>query len=694
MPAKLEWIRNIGIIAHIDAGKTTTTERILFYAGASHRMGDVDEGTTITDFDPEEQQRGITIYSAAITCRWKEWHINLIDTPGHVDFTAEVERSLRVLDGGVVVFSAREGVEAQSETVWRQANKYAVPRICYINKMDRIGANFERTLNQIRDRLQGNPVPVVIPLGEGAPSEPDPFRGVIDLVEMKALHFDTSSQGSQIEIREIPEEYQELAELWRGRLIEQLALLDDALLEQYLEEKPIDPAELRRLLRLGTLQLQLQPVFCGSSLTYVGVQSMMDGVGLYLPSPADRPPVQGTKPGGKRETAETRKPRSDEPFCGLIFKIQADAHGDLCFVRVYSGVLKSRARVLNPRLGKKELVNQLWHIHADRREKIPAEEVEAGDIVGIAGLKDTVTGDTLCDGAHPIALESITFPEPVISMAVEPESSADRRKLAETLTLLARQDPTFRAVVNEETGQTIISGMGELHLEIIRNRMERDFRLNVRVHKPRVSYRETIRNPRRVVGEFHRQVAGVPQSAKVELEMEPYQGEEPILVINRLGPSDLAPGLQKVIEQSIRDGAQGAGLLGYPLIQVRFTIRDVKLTELENPEAAVQAAALDAMHRGVSEDNLVLLEPIMRLEVTTPDEFLGNIHSDLMIRRAVITGTEQRGDLQVIHAEAPLAAMFGYSTHVRSLSQGRASYSMEPSRYSEAPAEVLQEMLG
>jgi elongation factor G len=345
-------------------------------------------------------------------------------------------------------------------------------------------------------------------------------------------------------------------------------------------------------------------------------------------------------------------------------------------------------------MGKKELVNQLWHIHADRREKIPAEEVEAGDIVGIAGLKDTVTGDTLCDGAHPIALESITFPEPVISMAVEPESSADRRKLAETLTLLSRQDPTFRAVVNEETGQTIISGMGELHLEIIRNRMERDFRLNVRVHKPRVSYRETIRKPRRLVGEFQRQVAGVLQSAKVELEMEPFQGEESIEVINRLGPSDLAPGLQKVLEQSIRDGAQGAGLLGYPLIQVRFTIREVKLTELENPEAAVQAAALDAMHRGVSEDNLVLLEPIMRLEVTTPDEFMGNIHSDLMIRRALITGTEQRGDLQVIHAEAPLAAMFGYSTHVRSLSQGRASYSMEPSRYAEAPAEVLQEMLG
>ncbi|HBH50985.1 MAG TPA: elongation factor G [Planctomycetaceae bacterium] len=694
MPAKLEWIRNIGIIAHIDAGKTTTTERILFYAGASHRMGDVDDGTTVTDFDPEEQQRGITIYSAAITCRWKDWHINLIDTPGHVDFTAEVERSLRVLDGGVVVFSAREGVEAQSETVWRQANKYGVPRICYINKMDRIGANFERTLDQIRDRLQGNPVPVVIPLGEGAPSEPDPFRGIIDLVEMKALLFDSATQGSRIDAVEIPEDYRELAQLWRGRLIEQLALLDDALLEKYLEEQPIEPAELRRLLRQGTLQRQLQPVFCGSSLNYIGVQPVLDGVGAYLPSPADRPAVTGMRPGAKKETVETRKPSADEPFCGLIFKIQADAHGDLCFVRVYSGVLKSRARVLNPRIGKKELVNQLWHIHADRREKIPAESVEAGDIVGIAGLKDTVTGDTLCEGNHPIALESITFPEPVISMAVEPESSADRRKLAETLTLLSRQDPTFRAVVNEETGQTIISGMGELHLEIIRNRMTRDFKLNVRVHKPRVSYRETIRNPRKVKGEFSRQVAGVMQSARVELELEPYQGDEPIAVVNRLSPSDLSPALQQVIEQAIRDGAQGAGLLGYPLIQVRFTIRDVSMTELENPEAAFQAATLDGVHQGVSEDNLVLLEPIMRLEVTTPDEFMGNIHSDLMSRRALITGTEQRGELQVIHAETPLATMFGYSTHVRSLSQGRASYSMEPSRYAEAPAEVLREMLG
>jgi elongation factor G len=694
MSSPIDKIRNIGIIAHIDAGKTTTTERILFYAGASHRMGDVDSGTTITDFDPEEQQRGITIYSAAISCRWKEWAINLIDTPGHVDFTAEVERSLRVLDGGVVIFSAREGVEAQSETVWRQANKYGVPRLCFINKLDRIGADFERTLNQIRDRLQANPVAITIPVGQGPANSTDPFAAIIDLIEMRMLSFDSASQGAKIVVSEIPEERRADAESWRARLIDQVAVLDDQVLERYLNEEPIAPEEIRRLLRQGTLQRVLQPVLAGSSLNYMGVQPLLDAVGAFLPSPVERPPVTGLRAGARKEGIETRKPSAKEPFCGLIFKIQADPHGDLCFVRVYSGVLKSKSRVLNTRLGKKELVSQLWHIQADRREKIETEAAEAGEIVGIAGLKDTATGDTLCDGAHPIALESITFPEPVISMAVEPESSAERRKLAETLQILSRQDPTFRAVVNEETGQTLISGMGELHLEVIRHRMERDFRLNVRVHKPRVSYRETIRAARVVNGEFSRVVAGVPQSAQVRLRMEPHSGGEGVEQVNRLSSGDLSPALQEVIEQAIRDGAQGAGLLGYPLIQVRVTIEAARMTDLENPEAAFQAATLDALHQAVSAENLVLLEPVMKLEVVTPDEFMGNIHSDLMSRRATINGTEQRGDLQVVLAEVPLANMFGYSTHVRSLSQGRASYSMEPCRYQEAAPEVLREMLG
>jgi elongation factor G len=694
MSTPVDHIRNIGIIAHIDAGKTTTTERILFYAGASHRMGEVDEGTTITDFDVEEQQRGITIYSAAITCRWKDWQINIIDTPGHVDFTAEVERSLRVLDGGIVVFSAREGVEAQSETVWRQANKYGVPRICFINKMDRIGADFERTFLQIKSRLAANPVAIFLPIGAGSPPDPNAFRGIIDLIEMKALFFNEASQGAKFEVADIPEDHRDLADQWRARLLEQVAMLDDAVFARYIEEQPIAADDVRRLLRVGTLQRVLQPVLCGSSLKYIGVQPLLDAVGAYLPSPLDRPPVQGLDPKARKETVETRKPSVKEPFCGLVFKIVADPHGDLCFVRVYSGVLKSRSRPLNPRLGKKEMVSQLWHIQADRREKLETDAVEAGEIVGITGIKDSATGDTLCDANHPIALESIVFPEPVISMAVEPESSAERRKLAETLQMLARQDPTFRATVNEETGQTLISGMGELHLEVIRHRMERDFKLNVRVHRPRVSYRETIKKPQTAVGEFSRHAAGVTQFARVHLKLEPAAQSDTVLVRNDVKPGQQSNETLSLIEQEVRDAAQGAGLLGYPLIQVKFTILAVENSELENPEAAFRRAAADAVHRGVNDAGDVLLEPIMKLEVVAPDEFLGNIHSDLMSRRAVIVGTDQRGDLQVIAAEVPLATMFGYSTHVRSLSQGRASYSMEPLKYAVAPPEVLKEMMG
>jgi len=695
MSTPVDRIRNIGIIAHIDAGKTTTTERILFYAGASHRMGDVDSGTTITDFDPEEQERGITIYSAAITCQWRDWRINLIDTPGHVDFTAEVERSLRVLDGGIVVFSAREGVEAQSETVWRQANKYGVPRICFINKMDRIGADFERTFLQIKSRLSANPVAIFLPIGAGSPPDPKAFRGIIDLIEMKALYFDEASQGAKFEVAEIPEDHREVADEWRAKLLEQVAMLDDAVFAKYVEEQPISADEVRRLLRVGTLQRVLQPVLCGSSLKYIGVQPLLDAVGAYLPNPLDRPPVQGVNPNARKEkTVETRKPSPKDPFCGLVFKIVADPHGDLCFVRVYSGVLKSRSRPLNPRLGKKEMVSQLWHIQADRREKLETDAVEAGEIVGITGIKDSATGDTLCDAAHPIALESIVFPEPVISMVVEPESSADRRKLAETLQMLSRQDPTFRAAVNDETGQTLISGMGELHLEVIRHRMERDFRLNVRVHRPRVSYRETIKKSQAVVGEFSRHAAGVTQHARVHLKLEPMPQSDTIVVVNDIKPGQQSVEMLSLIEQAVRESAQSAGMLGYPLIQVKLTMIAVEATELENPEVAFQAAASDAVIRGVSDAGVVLLEPIMKLEVVTPDEFLGNVHSDLMARRAVIVGTDQRGDLQAIAAEVPLATMFEYSTHVRSLSQGRASYSMEPLKYAVAPPEVLKEMMG
>ena len=695
MSRAIEKLRNIGIVAHIDAGKTTTTERILFYSGASHRLGSVDEGTTVTDYDSEEADRGITIYSAAVQCKWKDVTINLIDTPGHVDFTAEVERSLRVLDGAVVVFSAVEGVEAQSETVWRQANRYRVPRICFINKLDRIGADFERTLGQVEDRLQATPIALQLPIGAS-----DAFEGIIDLVEMRALYWDSESEGAKYETREIPEDYLDIAEEWRGKLLEAVALLDDDVLQTYMETETIPSEDIHRLLRKATIAGTLQPTFCGSALDYIGVQPVLDAVAAYLPSPIDVPPVQGLHPNPKKQAKgpETRKPSIDEPFCGLIFKIQSDAHADLYFCRVYSGVLKSGTRVLNPRTNKKELINQLWHIQADRREKLESDAVEAGDIVGVIGPKEAVTGDTLCDQGRPIVLESITFPETVISMAVEPESNADRKKLTDTLTKLGRQDPTFRASVSEETGQTIISGMGELHLEVLKNRMLRDFNLNVKVHKPRVSYRESLNAPVQGRGQFDRQMAGEAHFAAVTVRMQPYEGEKPVEIKNEIKPGKLPPELQAALLEAVKDQADGGGILGYPLMKVRLTITDVEYREGETNEASIRAAAAQAIRECLNqaEDNgaIALLEPVMKLEVVTPDEFVGNIQGDLNKRRAIITHSELRGNLHVLEAEVPLSQMFGYSNDSRSLSQGRASYSMEPLKYAEAPPDVLKTMLG
>lgn len=692
MSNSIENIRNIGIIAHIDAGKTTTTERILYYTGKSHRMGDVDEGTTETDFDPEEQERGITIYSAAVSCTWKDSTINLIDTPGHVDFTAEVERSLRVLDGGVVIFSAREGVEAQSETVWRQADKYHVPRICFINKMDRIGASFERTFDQIQNRLSGTPLAIQLPIGAGSPPEANYFRGVIDLVERKALYFDSESLGTSIREEDIPEELQGAADEARRKILDAVAMLDDAVLEVYMTTDDIPATDIYRLLRKGVLASQFHLVLCGTSLNYIGVQPLLDAVLRYLPSPLDVPPVTGIRPEGKKAgEQETRAPNAKDPLCALVFKIVGDAHGDLCFARVYSGVLSGRSRLLNPRTGKKELISQLWHIQASSREKI--EESGPGTIVGIVGPKEVVTGDTLCDQHHPILLESIHFPATVISMVVEPESSADRKKLSETLRLLSRQDPTFQAK-EEENGQTTIRGMGELHLEVIRHRIERDFRLNVRVHKPRVSYRETVKNGVNAEGTFHRQAAGVTQACKVRIRLEPFESDEPVTLVNQMKPGIIPAELVPLLEQTIQEEAGGGGTLGCPLMHVKITILDVDYNPTETTEVALQAAALDAVRQGLHEAGVVLLEPIMRLEVVTPDEFLGNIQSDLLARKAAIVNTESRGDLIVLTSEAPLARMFGYSTQVRSLSQGRASYSMEPLKYDVAPPEVLREMMG
>ena len=651
MPYDISTIRNIGIIAHIDAGKTTTTERILYYAGASHRMGNVDDGTTITDFDPDEARRGITIYSAAITCRWKNSTINVIDTPGHVDFTAEVERSLRVLDGGVVVFSGVDGVEAQSETVWRQADRYNVPRICFVNKMDRIGANFETVMDDIKSRLHATPLALQIPIGAGSPPDENCFKGIIDLVRMKALYFDAESLGTKYEEREIPVEMLDEAQLWRQKLIETVAELDEQAIVQYLETQDLDEETIRRLVRKGTIERQFFPTFCGTSLRYIGVQPVMDAVVDYLPSPLDRPPVEGVPFVGKKGTQSTkiekREASPDEPFSGLIFKIQADKHGDLCFVRIYSGTLKSGSKVLNPRTNTKELVSQIWRVQADSREKIETDEAYAGDIVGAIGPKEVFTGDTLCATQQPIMLEKISFPETVISMAVEPDTSAERKKLEETLRRLAKQDPTFKVHINEETGETLISGMGELHLEVIKDRMEREFAVKVRVHKPRVSYRETVRKAVEVEGEFSRQVGAAIHSARVRLRVEPYEGEETVCVVNKLKPSDLSAALVPILEQAVEEGANAGGMYGNPLMRVRFTIVGVDYKEGDANDVVLTAAAAKAVSEGLEKAGCVLLEPVMKLEVVTPEEFIGNVQADLNARRATVVRTENRGRLWV-----------------------------------------------
>ena len=683
MTSAIEQIRNIGIIAHIDAGKTTTTERILFYAGETHRMGDVDDGTTVTDFDPEEAKRGITIYSAAISCQWLGHTINVIDTPGHVDFTAEVERSLRVLDGGVVVFSAVEGVEAQSETVWRQADKYHVPRICFINKMDRIGAGFERVFGQISERLRANPVAVSIPIGEGPATNPTGFRGIIDLVQMKALYFNSETQGTEIDVQPIPEDEQLRAEEWHGRLIDAIALLDDDAFAIYDSTGDLPAEQIIRVLRKAVVSYQLQPVLCGSSLDYIGVQPILDAVVRYLPSPLDVPPVEGKNPNPKKaDKLEVRQPSDKEPFCGLVFKIHADEHSELYYVRIYSGVMKSRSRVLNPRTGDKELVSQLWRMQADSREKL--DEASAGDIVGVVGPKDAVTGDTLCDSLHGVLLETIRFPETVISMAIEPESSADRKKLEETLKLMSKQDPTFTAKISEETGQTIVSGMGELHLEIISKRMERDFHIKMRSHKPRVTYRETISSKIEMEGRFEHQSAGTRQFASVRIALEPAPNEPGVIVASKLKPSALPAELAHIFQQALDDCLKGGGMVGYQLINTKAIALDADYREGETTDSAIRHAVSDAMGKALQKAGTTLLEPIMKLEVVTPSDFVGNVSADLNSRRANIINTELRGHLVVIIAEAPLSKMFGYSTDVRSLSQGRASFTMEPLRYDVA----------
>lgn len=696
----LETIRNIGIIAHIDAGKTTVTERLLFLSGSKHRVGRVDHGNTETDEDEEEQNRGITIYSACVTFEWKKAAVNLLDTPGHVDFTAEVERCLRVLDGAVVVFSAREGVEAQSETVWKQANKYSVPRIAFINKMDREGASFENVLDQMRNRLGANPVPVQMPVGEGPEHIDNPFRAVIDLIQMKMLVFDTSEkvEGREFESLEIPEEHLMEATERRTEMLSTLSDYSEELMEQAMEESDeqrVAPELIIKTLRAATLARDIQPVLCGSALHGIGGQQILDAVWDFLPSPLDRPPVEGINPKKSNKT-ETRKPDSKEPFSGLVFKILPAKTGDLYWIRVYSGTLKANSRALCSGSDKKENIAQLWQIHATRKERDgQVDEVTCGDIVGVIGPRYAVTGDTLCDGKAPILLEMIEFPEAVIEMAIEPESTTDRKKLAEILEMLKRQDPTFRAKENEETGQTLIAGMGELHLEVIKNRLLRDFNLNVKVHKPRVSYRETIGAAAEATGECHRMVAGQQLFAKLKIKMEPHPKVEGVSVINRLPDDKLPPTFLEAVMEQLNSRAEGGGPIGsFPLSKIKLTLLDCEIDPEQSNEMAFSVAAGEAFEAALQQGGPVLLEPVMKLDITTPDEYYGEFVGDLSQRRARIVNTDNlAGGTTTIEAHAPLAELFGYSNSLRSMSQGRASSSMEPLEYEAAPESVVKSFM-
>jgi elongation factor G len=684
----LDQIRNIGIIAHIDAGKTTTTEHVLFYAGAKHRLGEVDAGTTDTDYDPEEQERGITIYSACIPFTWRNCTVNLIDTPGHVDFTAEVERSLRVLDGCVVVFDAQKGVEAQSETVWRQANKYQVPRLVFVNKMDVVGANFPNVLDEIQERLEGRPVAITIPIGSGsAKDSPTPFAGIIDLIAMKALYFE-GTFGKDVRVADIPEDYQAETYRYRERLFDVLTEKDDEdrLTTAYLEGRDISPDVLRSAIRDLVLKREIHPVLCGSGREHAGIQPLMDAVTWYLPSPSDRPAVVGRHPSKVHE--EKRRPDAKEPFCGLVFKIVSDPHGELFYVRVYSGTLKSQSRPYNPGKDKKEMVSKLYHVFADPSHREEVAEAHAGDIVAVIGMRESTTGDTLCDVQHPILLEPIQFAEAVISRSVEPLVSADKDKLVSTLQALKREDPTFDWRVDKETGQTLMTGMGMLHLEIKQKRMERDFRLRVKVGKPNVSYRETLKRPVKVQGECIRQAGASGLFAKVRVELEPAPMGSTVDVINRAPAESLPAAFAAAAHQGIR-GALQSGDLGFPVINVKATIIGGQVDPQLSNDVAFEAAGADAVNQALK-DNVILLEPVMHMEVTVPEEYLGPVTADLNARRAEITEVHTRGKLRVIEALVPLAKTFDYSEKVRSLTQGRADWTMEPHSYAPAPEELVR----
>lgn len=680
----VEKTRNIGIMAHIDAGKTTTTERILFYTGRVHKIGEVHDGAATMDWMVQERERGITITSAATSAQWRDCRINIIDTPGHVDFTVEVERSLRVLDGAVAVFSAVEGVEPQSETVWRQADKYRVPRIAYVNKMDRVGADFLNVVEQIKERLGARAIPVQLPIGAE-----DHFEGYVDLITGKAVVY-VDDLGTRSEDAQIPADMADDVELAREQLIEAIAEFDEGLMEKYFEGEELTADELRVGLRKATLTMGLVPVFCGSSFKNKGVQSLLDAVVDYLPSPIDLPPVTGTAPGS--DEVISRDHSDDAPFSALAFKIMADPYvGKLAFFRVYSGVLKAGSYVYNASKGRRERIGRILRMHANHREEI--EEVYAGEIAAAVGLKETVTGDTLCDDANPIVLEAVEFPEPVIDQAVEPKTKADHDKLGIALQRLAEEDPTFRVYTDQESGQTIIQGMGELHLEVIIDRLLREFKVEANVGKPQVAYRETIRSKVQQEGKFIRQSGGRGQYGHVYLEVEPNEPGGGFVFENRIVGGVVPREYIPAVEAGVKEAMQSGVMAGYPVVDVKVAIYDGSYHDVDSSEMAFKIAGSMAFKEAARKADPVLLEPIMRVEVTTPDDFMGDVMGDLNSRRGRIEGMEQRGNTQVIRALVPLASMFGYATDLRSATQGRAVYSMFFSHYEEVPANIAEEII-
>jgi elongation factor G len=684
-PFTLEKTRNIGIMAHIDAGKTTTTERILYYTGVSHKIGEVHDGTATMDWMEQEQERGITITSAATTCTWKDNRVNIIDTPGHVDFTIEVERSLRVLDGAVAVFCSVGGVEPQSETVWRQADKYRVPRIAFINKMDRVGADFFRGVSMIKDRLKANPLPIQLPIGAE-----ENYKGLVDLVTMKAIIWDEEALGAKFHEENIPTDLQELAEEYREKMIEEVASHDDLLMEKYLGGEELTEKELKLAIRQATIDIKICPVICGSAFKNKGVQPLLDAVLDYLPSPLDIPAIKGID--AETEAEIERKASDSEPFAALAFKIMTDPFvGQLCFIRVYSGVLNSGSYVYNSTKGKRERVGRLLKMHANKREEI--KEIYAGDIAAAVGLKYSTTGDTLCLEEKPVILESIEFPEPVISIAIEPKTKADQEKLGTSLAKLASEDPSFRVRTDEETGQTIISGMGELHLEIIVDRMMREFKVEANVGKPQVAYRETISKKVKVEGKFVRQSGGRGQYGHVWLEVEPQepgQGYEFIDAIKGgVVPKEYIPAVNKGIVEALDNGV----LAGFPVVDVKVTLIDGSYHDVDSSEMAFKIAGSMGFKEGCSKASPVLLEPIMSVEVVVPEDYMGEVIGDLNSRRGRIMGMETRSGAQVVGAMVPLAQMFGYSTDLRSATQGRATYSMTFHHYEQVPKSVSEEII-